>query len=118
MKKGLKENRGKKGLVVWIVLFLIVLMIVVLFFKGGEHDNGGERVGDGNLIGCSSDADCVIVETSCCNCNMGGDDKCVLKSEEENYLNELSDCSDKLLCTAVFNCDVESCKCINGECVG
>ena len=67
---------------------------------------------------CDNDNDCIKIQTSCCSCNMGGEEKCVLYSEVEKYNKMLDDCSDKILCPAVFMCEIENCKCVNGGCVG
>ena len=48
---------------------------------------------------------------------MGGEEKCVLASEEEEYRINLSGCSPTTLCSAVFNCEIDSCEYIDGECI-
>ena len=45
---------------------------------------------------------------------MGGQEKCVLANEAENYVSK--NCSDDLICAAVYNCEIESCEYIDGEC--
>ena len=97
----------------WTIVFLILILFIVLIL-GFYFFNGFED----SLKECEKDSDCVITETRCCPCNSGGEDMCVSKSERESYIEELKDCSENLLCAQVFSCSVESCGCINGECVG
>lgn len=72
-----------------------------------------------NLAECTQDSDCVKVQTSCCPCNMGGQEKCVGYNLLKNYQDNLKACSppDKLVCLAMYNCEITSCGCNNGMCV-
>jgi len=140
------ENRGNFFVnYKWLLLIGIVLIVLIFIWHGLEdkkkeyyflQDNQClkvqefpdritfshyEKLEDCEMLiinECNVDEDCVKVQTSCCSCNMGGEEKCVLNSEVEKYNHLLQDCSDKTICPAVFMCEIKNCKCINGECVG
>ncbi|MFH0711993.1 MAG: hypothetical protein V1889_02695 [archaeon] len=102
----------KKGLVGLIVL-VVVLLVVGFFWFVGEL--GGET---NEELRCEVDDDCVKVQVGCCACNMGGAEKCVARSFEGDYLSRLDNCSETMICAAVYNCEIVGCRCIDGECVG
>lgn len=64
---------------------------------------------------CVSDSDCVKVLTTCCPCNMGGVEKCVLEGTESQYLP--TNCDPNPMCIAQANCVIDHCECVAGECV-
>lgn len=87
---------------IWPTLLLIFLTLVIFFCIGlGDNDEG----------------ECVKIQTTCCGCNMGGEEKCVLKDEVGDYEKNLSGCSPTVLCSAVFNCEINSCEYVGEECV-
>ena len=90
----------KKGIIGIIILVGIVLVVGFFWFVG---EMNGEK--------------CVKVQTTCCPCNMGGEEICVLKSEVEDYEMNSSECSPTVLCSAVFSCEIESCEYAGGECI-
>jgi len=92
------DKKGLVGLIVVVGILLVVGFVWFVFQVGGEG--------------------CVNVRTSCCPCNMGGTEKCVLASEVGEYEKNLSECSENMLCSAVYNCKIESCEYVDGECVG
>jgi hypothetical protein len=62
----------------------------------------------------SQRCECVKVQTTCCPCSMGGQEKCVLKSEVGSY--PPKNCSINLICAAVDNCRQNICECSKGKC--
>lgn len=88
------------------MIIIGVLLVVGFFWFIGE-------VGEEEVL----EEMCVKVRTSCCPCNMGGKEACVLASEVEEYEESLSECSEGLMCAAVYNCEIESCGYVEGECV-
>ncbi|RLG70447.1 MAG: hypothetical protein DRO04_01890, partial [Candidatus Iainarchaeum archaeon] len=68
---------------------------------------------------CSSDADCIKVQESCCSCSQGGKNTAINKNELDAWLSMLS--CDSALCIAVMS-DHYSCrnfakaKCLGGVC--
>ena len=94
----------KKGLIGTIVLIGILLVVGFFWFV--------EEVGDGE-----NEVECVNVQTTCCPCSMGGEEKCVLANEVDKYETNLSECPENQFCIAMFNCQIESCEYIDGECV-
>jgi hypothetical protein len=77
-----------------------------------------ERESDLNAYQCIEENDCVKVQTTCCPCNMGGEEKCVAKSELAFYEEKLEECPENLACIALYNCKIDVCSCENGECSG
>jgi len=65
---------------------------------------------------CVVDSDCVKVQTSCCSCSMGGEEKCVNSEFKSQYEGIIQSCSPERVCAAVFNCDIKSCGCVKGIC--
>ncbi len=95
---------NKRGLIGTIVI-VGILLVAGFFWFVGEY-NSEEEV------------ECVKIQTTCCPCNMGGEEKCVLENEVDDYSVNLSECPENQFCMAMFNCKIESCEYINGECVG
>jgi len=81
---------------------------------GGGSGGGGESDSDG--AECVIDSDCVKVQTTCCSCSSGGEESCVPNNEVESYQQELESCPSNLICIALYNCQIESCQCIEGKC--
>ena len=97
----------KRVLIKRIALILAFLAFVFLFIKiYSSIVNDIEK--------CPG-KECVKVQTTCCPCNMGGKEKCVKKSEVEDYRKKLENCSEGLICPAVYNCNIESCNETKGE---
>lgn len=93
-------NRGY--LAIFVVLLISSLLIV---FSVEESE-------------CKVDSDCVKVQTTCCSCNMGGEEMCVPIENVSYYEEKLEECGEGLFCAAVYNCEIESCGCVKGKCVG
>ena len=94
----------KRGLIGLIIVVGVLLVVGFVWFVGE--------------LGGDVEEECVKVQTTCCSCNMGGSEKCVLVSEVDEYRKNLFECSDSMLCAAVYNCEIESCEYVDGECVG
>jgi len=99
-------NRG-------LVILGVFVSVVLIGIGGILLDNSNSK----NVAQCVGDEDCVKVQVGYCKCNMGGEDKCVPKSEEKSYLDNLKNCSANNICAAVYNCEIESCSCVEGRCV-
>lgn len=97
-----------------LVVGVLILLSAASFFLISSLRNINNRLAE-----CNQDSDCVKVQTSCCSCNMGGQEKCVGYNILSNYQDNLKACpsSDKLVCPAMYNCEITSCGCINGTCV-
>ncbi len=62
-------------------------------------------------------SECVLQQTTCCECEMGGNRQCMTKNEALAVQENLSrDCSKDILCAAVYNCVETTCIMINGKC--
>ncbi len=94
---------NKRGLIGTIVIMGI--LVVAGFFWFVEEYNSEEEI------------KCVKIRTTCCPCNMGGVEKCVLENETEKYEINLSECPEDKVCMAMFNCQIESCEYVDGKCV-
>ena len=95
-----KEFINRGYLAIFAVLILSCFLIV---FSGKE---------------CRVDSDCVKVQTTCCPCNMGGEEICAPKENVSYYEEKLEECEENLFCAAVYNCKISSCGCVKGKCVG
>jgi len=117
-KKGIENVRlvhNKK--LFWIIIILGILLIAVIIFMVINSKND-DSTNNGPENECQTDNDCIKVSTGCCSCNMGGEEKCVSKNEEQKYNDILKNCSDeRIICIAMYNCNIESCVCINNKCV-
>ena len=91
------------------VLIVAIVVLVILFVTGFFWF----------IVGNNSEEEvsCIKIQTSCCPCNMGGQEKCVSETEVDKYKINLSDCPEHQSCIAMFNCQIESCEYIDGECV-
>jgi len=96
---------NKRGLITGLIVIL-VLLVVGFFWFVGQMNKGEELV-----------ENCVKIQTTCCPCNMGGQEMCVLESQVSEYEINSSECSPTMICSAVFNCEIESCEYVDGECV-
>lgn len=104
--------KNKRGFFIWILVILILLIIgFFIFIKFNSVDNV--------IIAsiCKTDADCIKVQTSCCPCSSSGQEECVSINEKLKYEEILQNCSEKQICAAVYTCVIESCSCIEGNCV-
>lgn len=91
------DKKGLFGLIVVVGVLLVVGFVWFVLQMDGEE--------------------CVKVRTSCCGCEMGGSEECVLASEVGEYEDDLSDCPPDLICAAVYNCEIETCEYVDGECI-
>lgn len=103
MKKKALGNISLILTIVFILLFFTIILFVILSFP--------EK---GELIECDSNDDCMKVLTTCCPCEMGGIEKCVPRGQRKIY--EAKNCEEHPICIAQYNCNVEECKCLEGEC--
>jgi hypothetical protein len=96
------------------LLAILILAIFAVFLLTVYHNTKIKK--DAPAIqNCNSDSDCFKSSKSCCPCNMGGEEICISKSQEENHSNKLK-CSEYMACPAVFSCSDKECSCINGIC--
>ncbi len=104
----------KNGLIGMIIVGGVLLVLGFFWFVGAPngHDPAGPE-----WKSEEEDVKCIKVQTTCCPCNMGGQEKCVLESEVEKYEMNLSECSENLVCIALYACQIESCEYIEGGCV-
>ncbi|MEM4152724.1 MAG: hypothetical protein QXK80_01220 [Candidatus Pacearchaeota archaeon] len=91
-------------------IFIFIATISVIFINGQEGCKPQE---------CYSDGDCVKIQTTCCPCNMGGKEACMPRAMAQIYEDKLKKCPsmNELVCTAVYNCKIKNCSCVNGKCV-
>jgi len=99
-------------LILTITLAILLLSSAIFF----SYPYNKEQINNNSSL-CVSDEDCVRVQTSCCPCSSSGQETCVLKLEKENYTNQLKNCSDRILCAAVYTCSQTTCSCIKGKCL-
>ena len=73
------------------------------------------------LVKCNNNNDCVLVNSGCCGCSMGGGMTCINKKYLENWSQKLKlDCKDNVACLAVYLCgsNPTGCECVNNVCQG
>ena len=109
-------------------LFLIIGLLAILFVAGCDQAQQPteEELKEGfegtepstvELSMCTTDSDCIVVDTSCCNCNYGGTKTAINQNFETYWDDFLANCGD-VMCTAVISND-PSCsgipKCISNS---
>ncbi len=115
-KEGIRVSHNKTLLWIIILLFVLLLIVIGLIIRNAiRNNNSNTNIG---IVSCKTDTDCVKVQISCCACNSGGEEKCVLKSEISSYQDKLAKCNPKILCAQYYNCKIKSCGCVKGECIG
>ncbi len=103
----MKSKRASiAAIIVTIVSILIVgtATVLVITNAGRESDKAE----------CSVNSDCIKTQTTCCSCEMGGNEICVPHGQEEIY--RAKNCPQDPLCMAVYNCEIEECTCLQGKC--
>jgi len=91
-------------------ILIIALLLVSLTLINGINGCSQTKA----LSECNVDNDCIKVSTTCCSCEMGGDEKCVLKGTGPEFLPK--DCPENLACIALYNCKIKECLCEEGKC--
>ena len=99
---------SKNNLSLVLTITFIAIVLIIIFFVITSFP---EKYG---LVECSVNSDCMIVQTTCCACEMGGVEKCVPRGQEKIYRAE--DCPEHPICIALYNCEVKSCVCSSGKC--
>lgn len=90
---------------------LIVILLVSIFLLIGLIKIPGKE-----KAMCSANEGCVKVQTSCCPCSAGGEEKCVPKSEEAGIRASLEKCGEDIVCPQVYKCAIKTCECEDGKC--
>jgi hypothetical protein len=104
---------AKKSKVVGILILIVLIMLVATAFTVlmfGKEDAEKTNI-------CKTDSDCIKTQITCCPCSMGGEEKCVVQSEVEKYQAELDKCPKNQMCVAMYSCNIQSCSCVNGNCI-
>ena len=104
------NKRGLLGLII-----IVVVLVVGGFFLFWDA-NKNEFLYGNETFNCAEDSDCVLMQTTCCPCESGGVEKCVSKSEVGDYEEKLLECPADLICAEIYNCKIESCSCVDGNC--
>ena len=102
---------GWKGGVLFKILGIIALFLVVVLAVFSNRTFNQNKL---DFAECISDADCVKVQTTCCSCDMGGQEVCAVASQEKNLT--ANDCPADLMCIAMYACQIKSCACVQGKC--
>lgn len=105
MKKRAKNRVFLGRLLIAIVIIALVSVIMIIYANSKKNINPSE---------CSKDSDCIKVQTTCCPCSMGGEESCVLKTKADDF--KAKDCEEKLMCAAVYSCNMNECICRDGKC--
>jgi hypothetical protein len=98
-----KKPKNKK-LVYGIVLIILLIMISMIVKSLAAYYD-------------SKTQECVMQQTSCCGCEMGGKEECMTLEEAKTTRERLAkECSKDIFCTANYVCEDVECKMVNGEC--
>lgn len=104
----------KRGFLVAIAI-IAVIILTIGFFIFQYVKNSSNLLNISNTT-CSSQDDCVKVQTTCCPCSDGGQEGCVPKSKVKYYLDLRNNCSKELACATIYNCKNLSCGCVGEKC--
>ena len=107
-KKKPRIKHNKKVFVI-IAIIAILLVLIIIFIPKQNNNNNIEKE-------CSSDSDCILQETSCCNCNMGGEQVCMSKKNASIIQEKLKNCEKNIMCIALYNCRQAKCGCVDNKC--
>ena len=106
-----KEIKKEFFLGIAVLLIIISLLIVIVFFLSKTTNEINQNAE------CSIDSDCVKQETTCCSCEMGGEEACMTKENAKIYQQQLEEkCEENGFCMTVFNCKIKKCICQEGKC--
>jgi hypothetical protein len=94
--------------VIAVVILAGFLLILYLSEKNIRKEGGS----------CFFNTDCVKVQTSCCPCSSGGEERCVAKSEAASFEKNLENCPEDNFCAQVYSCNITDCVCREGKCRG
>ena len=99
----------KKGMIVLIALGVIVGGILLSYLSERQYSKE---------VMCIEDSDCVKIKTTCCPCSMGGEETCGSAKDAEFWRDKLAEecTSENIVCPAVYNCRIDSCVCVDGNC--
>lgn len=103
--------RKKRELVVIVIILIIVFLAGLICFSLIRVYKIESKQNE-----CQTNEDCIKTQVSCCPCNMGGREICTNKENATLIQEQLKNCSDKILCAAVYNCKEINCICRNGKC--
>ncbi len=111
----IKHNKKLFFIIIILIIFLIILIYFIVKNQKNIPDNNN-NIPNNNISECEKDSDCIKVQTGCCQCSMGGEEKCIPVSELGKYTDLLKNCDTRVICTAMYACNIESCTCINSKC--
>ncbi|HLD37441.1 MAG TPA: hypothetical protein VJA86_02550 [Candidatus Nanoarchaeia archaeon] len=104
----IEHNAG----ILWVIVTLVVILILLVSYIKMQ-----EREASSNSE-CESDSGCVLQETGCCPCTMGGKRECMSLENATSYQKILQDCPRDIACIALYNCEFQDCRCQNNRCMG
>jgi len=102
--KKIKLQHNKK--LFWLIIVLMIILICLVLYIKSEKQKAEKE--------CIKNEDCVKVQTTCCSCNMGGEEMCASRKNASEYIPNCP--TENRLCSAMYNCKIDSCKCEEGKC--
>jgi len=103
-----KIKHNKKLLVAIIIVAVLLVFVLIIIQKKEKQGKSGE---------CSKDEDCIFQQTTCCSCNMGGNEVCMPKENSTYWKSKLEKCEKNIICIALYNCKEISCVCKENKCI-
>lgn len=103
-----KRDKKRDFHCIFLVLAIILVLVLaaIIIYSNYKRNTDADK--------CRSDEDCIKVQTTCCPCDMGGQELCALKKTADNF--KAKDCEGKLMCAAVYKCTITNCVCRAGKC--
>ena len=96
-----------------ITIVLGIIVIAVLIYAISYRLNDSAPASNET---CSVNTDCVKQQTTCCSCEMGGQEECMSQAEALKKQEDLAKCPNAV-CIAMYACQDFKCGCVNGQCM-
>lgn len=98
----------KKRVILGLIVIFVFIVIAIFIIPERLKNNSSE---------CNKDEDCVKRQITCCPCSAGGKEICVARDNSSfSNMNEICPPSNEMICPQVYNCEIGSCKCVDGMC--
>lgn len=108
-KKSMKIDEHWKEFI-FVGIILILLISTLVFYSLSNELSVEEIEKEYNIT-------CVKQQTTCCSCEMGGEEECMTEQEAAETQARLErECKKDIVCIALYACEDFECKCINGTC--
>ena len=104
----------------WLLIFSIyILSFSACEFIGKPDQSSTHKKPDQSSATCNTDAECVLVDETCCGCRNGGISVAIHKSLADSHNRALQNkCkAGRLFCPAWYRCEDFQAQCSHSKCV-